>query len=74
MDLISTGDVNKATYFAFCVDNDMEPHLKSSSSTSKKPKLKTSGSSSSSSTNWGFGGSQNYDPCSGGGSYRTSSC
>ena len=27
MDLVSTGDIRKSTYFTFCADNDMEPHV-----------------------------------------------
>lgn len=58
-DLISTGDIKKAVYMKFCVDNDVEPRV--------KKVITPSSSSSSSSSSYG------YDGCGGGG-YRRSSC
>jgi len=57
-DLLSTGDIKKAVYMKFCVDNDIEPRVK---------KVIPSSPSSSSSSSYG------YDGCGGGG-YRRSSC
>lgn len=47
-DLVDTGDIKKATYIDFCVDNDIEP------------KIKKRSSSSSSYTSSGCGGSGGY--------------
>lgn len=58
-DLISTGDIKKAVYMKFCVDNDVEPRV--------KKVITPRPSSSSSSSSYG------YDGCGGGG-YRRSSC
>ena len=50
-DLLSTGDIKKAVYMKFCVDNDVEPRVK---------KVVTPRPSSSSSSSYG------YDGCGGG--------
>jgi len=57
-DLISTGDLKRAVYIKFCIDNDIEPKI-------KKPVAPRSSSSSSSYTD---------DGCGGGRSYSRSSC
>jgi hypothetical protein len=59
-DLIDTGDIKRAVYMKFCIENDMEPKLKKKSSSSSLEDFYHSSSSSS-------------DPCSGGG-YSRSHC
>jgi len=70
-DLVGTGDIERAVYVKFCIDNDVEPRI---------PKKKTSSSSSSSSSSSygssGCGGSTRttYTSSGCGGGYTRSSC
>ena len=70
MDLVSTGDIRKSTYFTFCADNDMEPHV-------NKTVPPKSSSSSSGYDSWGSSGcgsSSSSSSSCGGGGYTRSSC
>jgi len=70
-DLVGTGDIERAVYVKFCIDNDVEPRI---------PKKKTSSSSSSSSSSYGSSGcggstrSTPYTSSGCGGGYTRSSC
>lgn len=61
VDLIETGDVKKATYYEFCVDNDIEPR-KLEKPAVPRPTIPVDRPALS------------YDPCSRGGGYLRSSC
>lgn len=82
MDLVSTGDIRKSTYFTFCADNDMEPHVNKTKFTNDLfEKIKTvppkSSSSSSGYDSWGSSGcgsSSSSSSSCGGGGYTRSSC
>ena len=52
-DLLSTGDLKRAVYIKFCIDNDIEPKI-------KKPVAPTRPSSSSGYSNDGCGSSRSY--------------
>lgn len=62
-DLVGTGDIQRAVYVKFCIDNDVEPRI---------PKKKSSNSSSSSSSSSSTS-SYSSSGCGGGG-YTRSSC
>jgi len=62
-DLVGTGDIQRAVYVKFCIDNDVEPRIPK-----KKKSSESSSSSSSSSSSYSSSG------CGGGSSYTRSSC
>lgn len=59
-DLVRTGDVKKATYLEFCIDNDIEPfvEVKAPTAPAPTPTIRR----------------YNDDGCGGGGNYRRSHC
>lgn len=60
-DLVKTGDVQKATYMEFCVDNNIEPYVEPAAPVRPAPAPPQPQA-------------RYYDPCSGGGAYTRSTC